>query len=93
MSAKSFFFTEFSPSPPTQTFRLSLGPVFRAKLVERLAKIETLFSQNTMPVDNRRIVGPEETQPVVFVGEKCSKKTLVTTGMYICFQRFEWFVI
>ncbi|XP_078383804.1 exosome complex component MTR3-like isoform X2 [Oculina patagonica] len=32
-----------------------------------------------MPVVNRRIVGPDETQPVVFLGEKSSKKPLISS--------------
>jgi len=36
------------------------------------------LSRNTMPVDSRRIAGPEETQPVVSGIEKCFENPLVT---------------
>ena len=35
-----------------------------------------------MPVDNRRIAGPELTQPVVIGGEKHGHKPLVYTEMF-----------
>ena len=38
---------------------------------------------HTMPVDNRRIAGPEITQPVVLGGEKRHGKPLVTAEMFI----------
>ena len=41
--------------------------------MERLAKI----SLYTMPIDIRRIAGPELTQPVVFTGEETFSKPLV----------------
>ena len=41
-----------------------------------------------MPVDKRRIVGPEVTQPVVIGGEKRANKSLVNTDMYIPLSQF-----
>ena len=45
---------------------------------ERLTIIEFLnLLCSTMPVDNRRIAGPEVTQPVIFTGRKAFDKPLV----------------
>ena len=88
MCSKSYLLRDSLPPYPAETIRLSLGPVFRVKNAnawERLANIDTFTFRVTMPFDNRRIAGPEETQPVVFGGEKCSYKPLVTTGMYFVY--------
>lgn len=83
MSPKSFFSRNSTPPHDTQTIRLSLFPVFRAKNANAWQVLTLInFDDILMPFDNRRIAGPEETQPVVFRREKCNSKPLVTTGMY-----------
>ena len=78
------------PSQLREIFASRLVPGSPSKPATPGKKLTTSHfyrSHDTMPIDNRRIAGPEQTQPVVR-DEKHRHKPLVNTGICIIISRF-----